>query len=501
MMSDFLRMAIAIFMTPFLLTRLGAAAYSILPLVNSCTSFLVLASGGIQGSVGRYFTLHLANNENYTANQYVNTAFFLMALVLGIAFVPLLAVSYLFPTFLQVPIGYEHKSQIVMLLMGANLYVDMLSNPFSIGFYSKQRFELRAIILCLKQLLHVLLVVSLFIFVASDILMVASSMIFTTSVASFFMIYFSKRMVPTLRCSPKFFDKSKLSDIGSYSFWILLSQVSWLIILNTDYIIINKFVGPAAVASYSLVARWNETIRATMMSAVAVITPLATELQAKDRNSQICTLLVRSVRLSIILLMAPSILLCVFGKELLLVWVGPDYLEASSLFWPVVLPLSWILLELPLRYILNGLGMVKYPALAGLGSAILNLILSLVLVATFNMGAMGVALASAISLTLLNLVFMPFYVSSTLKIKPITLLRQFFGPVIASSPMIALALLLKHFYSVTNWPSLIISVSACVVVYIISAYSFVLTLPEKQHVISACSSIILWAKKATLESH
>ena len=42
--SHFLRLFIGIFMTPFLLNRLGAEVYGIMPLVNSCIAFVVLAA-------------------------------------------------------------------------------------------------------------------------------------------------------------------------------------------------------------------------------------------------------------------------------------------------------------------------------------------------------------------------------------------------------------------------------------------------------------------------
>lgn len=495
--SDFLRFFIAIFMTPFLLSRLSPAVYGIIPLVNSCTSFLVLASGGIQASIARYFTFHLSKGNTATANQYVNTAFFLMAIILGIALLPLLLISLYFPSLFNIPTGYESQSRVVMLLLGSTLYLDMLSNPFSIGFYSTQRFDLRAIIFCFRQLLHAFLVVALFLLLRHDIVFVAGSTFFTTFVSSMLMLYFSMRLVPTLRFSPKFFDRSKLSDIASYSTWTLVGQVAWLLILNTDYMIINKFLGSAAVTDYSLAARWNETIRGIITAAVAVIMPLATSLQAKGLLAELRGLVTRSLRIVIVMLMAPCFLLCIFSKDLLLVWVGKDFTQVSLLFWPSVLPLIWILIELPLRYILNALGIVKGPALGGLIAAIINLLLSVSFVTIFKMGSFGVAMATAVSLTIYSVIFLPYYTYKEIKIRISEILVHFWSPMISSIPMILVAFSIKKLIHIQSWLGLCLAVGTCVVVYGCTAFYVALTAGERKQVSSAILSFPLVKKPGT----
>jgi membrane protein EpsK len=481
-------------MTPFLLTRLSAAVYGILPLVNSCTSFLVLASGGIQASVGRYFTYHLYQKNTDTANKYVNTAFFLMLLILGIALLPLLLIAFFFPTLFNIPKGYETQSRIVMFLLGSTLYVDMLSNPFSIGFYATQRFDLRAIIFGFRQLLQAVLVVVLFLLISNNIVIVAGSTFFTTLISCSLMLYISKRLVPSLRCSFTLFDKSKLPDIASYSIWTLVGQVAWLLILNTDYMIINKFLGPGAVTDYSLAARWNETLRSIITAAVAVIMPLATSLQAKGLLTEVRELVTRSLRIVIIILMAPCLLLCLFSRELLLVWVGQNFTHVSLLFWPCVFPLIWILIELPLRYILNALGIVKWPALGGLFAALLNLVMSISFVTAFKMGAFGVALATSISFTLYSLAFLPYYTFRKINIKTRDILVHFGYPTIASVPMILLALSVKRLIHIQSWLSLCVAVGTCVAVYACTAFYVALTPRERRQISLAIMSFPLVKK-------
>ena len=152
------RLFIAIFMTPFLLHRLGAEVYAIIPLINSCVAYLILASGGIQSSIGRFATLNIAKGEFEEANKYINT---------GI------------PSILTIPAEHEFEAQIVMFLLGSNLILGLLLSPFTTGNYVRQRFDLTNYIQIAAQLLQTLIIIFSFIYVDANIIFIASATLFT----------------------------------------------------------------------------------------------------------------------------------------------------------------------------------------------------------------------------------------------------------------------------------------------------------------------------------
>ncbi len=478
----FLRLFIAIFMTPFLLSRLGAEVYGIMPLVNSCIAFVILASGGIQNSVGRYFTLHLAKKEYEEANRYASTAFVLLAGITVLAFIPFVYFAWAFPTLLEVPAGHEMEARIVVLLLGINIFIPVVFSPHTIGLYAQQRFDLKNLVSFFTQILYVAVVIGSFIYIEANVIYLAAATVFSNVLATVLQARLSKRLVPTLKVSRKLFDRSKLKEVGAYSFWIFVTQINILLFLNTDYIIINKFLGSAYVTGYSLAARWNEMIRAVVMAAVGVLTPLITELEANENVDQIRAIMTRCLRLVLVLVTPPAVLLTLFSKELLATWVGPEYEYVSSVFWASILPLVIILSAMPAQSILTGMGKVKWVALVNLISAFANLLLSVAFIVFLNLGIVGVALGTSIALVFKNAIFIPIYAGRVIDLPVYRYFKEFLKPFIGLIPMCCLAVYLQSHFSLYGWVRLLSASALCTALYLLTAYFLIFNEEDKKDV-------------------
>ena len=493
--AHFIRMAISLFMTPYLLSRLGKEVYGILPLVNSIIAFLTIASGGIQSSVGRYASLNFAGGHEDKANRYINTAFFLLAGLFSLILIPFVIATICLPSLLNLPQGHELEAQIVFGVLGVNLILLMLTSPFQIGIYFKQRFDIRGAISITGQLIYVTVIIGVFFFFEPNIMYVSFALLFNTLISVFISIVISKRLVPSLKFSPSLFDKSKLKEIGSYSFWTLIIQATVLIFLNTDYIIINKCIGSSAVTNYSLVARFNELMRAVITAAVRVVMPLFTQLEAKNDFGLIRSIYRKGVRGTLLLIIPPSFLLCIFSNELLLTWVGPGYHGVDTLFWIVLLPQVLILGAMPANVMLGGLGKVKWVGIVNSVCACFNLALSLVLVIYFDMGVIGVALASSLILSLKNFFFMPLYSSHCIKMPTLDYYKAFLRPLAAGVPMIFLAFYIQNNFDITGWVKLLSSSALCTVLFGITAYLIAFETSDRDDCKEFLTRVVLWFKK------
>jgi membrane protein EpsK len=471
--SHFLRLFISIFLTPFLLSRLGAEVYGIIPLVNSCTSYLVLVSGGIRSSVGRYVTLHIAKGEFREANQYLTTAFTLLSGLIAAVQLPFIFLVIYFPTLFEIPAGHETEARLVMLMLGLNLFVGILFSPLEIGIYAKQRFDLRNLVDLTAQIVSFGLVVFAFLYIEANIMYLAGSMLFVTLISTVARIAISKRLLPTLRVSPKLFDRTKLKAIGTFSFWVVVSQLAAVLFLNTDYIVINKLLGSALVTEYSLAARWNEMIRAVLTAAVVVIAPTATHMEANRNFEQLRTLLLRGMRIMLILVIPPCVLLCIFSRELLTTWVGVEHLNAIPVFWASLVPLAINLAPLPAFSILTGMGKIKSVAIVTLCSAVANLFFSIGLVVWFDLGIMGVALGTSISLSLKNTCFIPMYITRILKMPVRKYYGEFVRPLLSSVPIIILAVILQKEYTLSGWIPLLSASALCSMIFVGFSYLWI----------------------------
>ena len=65
---------LAMWMTPYLIGKLGVALFGLIPLANSVTSYLSLLTLSLNGAVGRFLSIDLQKGDLHSANRTFNTS-------------------------------------------------------------------------------------------------------------------------------------------------------------------------------------------------------------------------------------------------------------------------------------------------------------------------------------------------------------------------------------------------------------------------------------------
>ena len=96
---------------PFLVRRLGPAAYGLIPLASSITSYMALITLGLNSAVARYLTIALEQEDHDRANLIFNTSFWGSIALTGMLLVPAgLGMVYL-DRLIRVPPGFELQAR------------------------------------------------------------------------------------------------------------------------------------------------------------------------------------------------------------------------------------------------------------------------------------------------------------------------------------------------------------------------------------------------------
>src|SRR5262249_24646763 len=70
-----LTMIVGAWYVPFLVRRLGPAAYGLIPLASSITSYMALITLALNSAVSRYLTIAIEQQDHERANLIFNTSF------------------------------------------------------------------------------------------------------------------------------------------------------------------------------------------------------------------------------------------------------------------------------------------------------------------------------------------------------------------------------------------------------------------------------------------
>lgn len=245
-------------------------------------------------------------------------------------------------------------------------------------------------------------------------------------------------------------------NFGIFSF---ISSFSTMIFYYTDNLVMGYMLSLTMITVYGFGFKILESIKRLNQSAVGVLMPVASEisiLTGEERRRKLEDLFTRGSRFSAILTLPPILFLLVFGKEFFRLWLGSDYEYVDPSYW------IFVILIIPHAFVFSQyvgpnmlVGLAKHHAFAYilLGLALLNLGLSIVF--AHYWGIYGIALGTAIPITLSRPI-MHFYFKRVFDIS----MRKYYWNVWSRLTPIAalltgLLVLCKYQISITNMPALV----------------------------------------------
>lgn len=200
---------------------------------------------------------------------------------------------------------------------------------------------------------------------------------------------------PWLRPSRSSFDGGLARGLLNTGAAFLIPQIAAIGAWESDYLIVLKVLGPAAVATYATIFRLPSTFQGLLSMWLYPLWPAYAEAAARGDivwvRERYKKSLVRTMGLSL----AGAAGLLLLGRPVVSFWTRGQIEATTELLLPMAATLlvgSWCQVH---AMALNGLGQLRGQAFYGSISAVINVILSLVLART--MGLPGVSWATSIA--------------------------------------------------------------------------------------------------------
>ena len=268
-------------------------------------------------------------------------------------------------------------------------------------------------------------------------------------------------------------------DIFRYGVKSFAANSSTLVLNQSGTVMIGHYLSEASVGFYVLPSRLLQNA-VDAVSRIAIVTrSSAAELSAIGRRDEALKLGVYSNRYSLTLFMPLVVFLSIYGRALILRWVGPQMAEHSAPLLPVFLVSNALVLAAQFNSssLLYGLGAHGGYARGMILEAFAYLA-ALVWV-TPRYGIFGVACVSAALMIAVRGVYTPWLVSRALNSSFLLYMRGIYvRPLLAAVPVWVLAWFLqKNWLPGTTWAQLTLAGCTCGVVY--SAIAFFACLPPE----------------------
>ena len=395
--AQIVTIGLGLLLTPFLLYNLGPSAYGLWVLVSSVAGYGALLDFGIASAIVKYTSEYQARREQTQADSLVATAVSLY-LLLGLTAILLgLVLAPIFPHLFSVPPGDEATAAWLVLLAGINVGVAIPSATTTGILRGLHRFDLANLIGIGGTLLNALLTVAV-VLAGGNLVGMMVVAIFVTAIMQIPSIVLIHRVAPDLRLHWRAVDRSQLRTVAGFSSSTFITNLAGQLKTKTDEIVIGLFLPLAAVTPYALANRLSETAQVFAQQFIKVLLPLASMYDATDARARLRTLYILSTRLTLAIFVPFACVLVVLAQPLLTLWVGAAYGGSTVLVLILTLARLFDISQWPAASVLTGMARHRPLALISIGSGVVNLVLSLILVQRY--GVIGVALGTLIPATL-----------------------------------------------------------------------------------------------------
>lgn len=482
-----LNMVVVFFLTPFIVSRIGIELFGLWALVFGIISLFGLLDFGFATAGVKYVAETFGSGDTARRDRILGT---LMVLYTGIGVVCIgvvaLTAQYAAHGFDLQPAQRQDFIRLVWLL-GLTVAANFPASLYRAVVTGAGRLDLVNGVALLMVLTQAALTVILLergwgltgLGIASAVSMLGQSLLLAP---------FAYRLVPGLSLSPAGFSRDQVRELTSFSLYAFLANVAVLIILRIDPIVIKLFLPLSAVALYAIASRVAEYVYLLNKQFSNALMPLVSQSHGRGDRETIARVLSDGSRFLLGVAVPFMTLLWFYTPEIIHIWMGPDFAASAGLLRILLVAVAFSTLQLNAANVLGMTGHHRLVAGAMVGSALLNLLLSLALI--LPLGLSGVAVATLIAALVVEaLVIVPRACRSQ-SLPLAGFLRKGVWPALPPAiPMLAVAWLLYRWQPPEGLGMVTLHGLAAATIYVLLFYRFAMAASERRQIVDRLSGL------------
>lgn len=311
------------FTTPYVLHQLGVDAYGILSLVSIVVGYLAFLDLGLNTAIIRFIAMHNAKGEPTEIARVTQSSLFVFLCLGCCACGALLMLSHPLARLLDVPPRMFEDTVFVFRVGAVGFGVNLVLGVFAAIPRALQRFDVVNILqlfLGTTQLAGTVTLLKLG-FRLRELVVWGACVSCASLVLHAFV---AKTLLPDVRFTPRL-HRPKLKEMLSFSGYVMLSNITATGAANSERVMLGYLAPIAETTYYAVAANLATRILLLIPSNLShVLFPEFAALGATAPLGMIQSAYSRVFKFIFMAVSPISILLAIFGKHLLTLWLGAE---------------------------------------------------------------------------------------------------------------------------------------------------------------------------------
>lgn len=381
-------------LTPFIIANVGQSDFGLWMLIISVVGYFELLDCGFATATVKFVGQFEGSRDTEKRNRLASTLLCVYAAMAAVIALLTVGLSSVFNGVFQIEAAQQDKAIWILMAMALKVALNLPLSLFLGVLFGQQRLvavNITRIIAYLGYMAAVWWSLSN----GYGIVQIAAlnAGVFVLEHLAFFVI--CRLRTPDLRLSIRGFDRDVFWKAASFSVFAMITNVSALVLLRTDPIVVKFFLPLSAVALYALALKISEQVLLLTKQLINVFTPLVAQLHGAGDEEGLRRAFISSSKFGLASLAVLSLPLMYWSSEAMELWVGPEFAASGPVLMVLILSMHFRVLQEGATNVLGMTGGHRFVAVTSVISSVINLGLSLLLIQPF--GLLGVAAATAIS--------------------------------------------------------------------------------------------------------
>lgn len=389
-----LGMGAVFFLTPFILNRIGTEDFGLWSLCLALTGMLGVLDLGFSTAAVKYVAECAGSGRHEARNEALSTLLAVYTFLGLIVFAVVLA---------AIPSGIHwfglegdnaDRFRTIVTITGIAQGIALPLTLFRSALVGQGRYDIVNSFDVGIMAFNILLVTTL---LTSGLgingLAAANATIVLAGPIALVPVAFKK--IPELALSFRRIRLERLREAAPLAVWFMLANIALVITLRSDALLIKAYLPLTAVAAYAIAAKISESAYLLNKQFSNALMPLVSNARGAGDSATVLAILRDGTRYLAAIAAPVVALLFYHGESIVDLWVGPELRDAVLPLRILLVAVFFSTLQFNAANVLGMSGGHKGVAWTMVGSAALNIILSLALIP--RLGLAGAALATLVS--------------------------------------------------------------------------------------------------------
>ncbi|MGI6745536.1 MAG: lipopolysaccharide biosynthesis protein [Acutalibacteraceae bacterium] len=412
-------------MTPYIVSSLGEGQYGVYKIVASISASVAVLDLGLGSTCLRYVAKYNAGKEKAKTENFIAMSLVQCGFISAVIIIVCAVIYFLIPRMYANTMTAQDIALAKQLFIGLviNMGLHIFENIFQGVISGHNKFTISNSLKLGRVVIRIILLYIVLAIYPSAKLLVGVDIFMTVLLLVCELVYI--KMALGLKIRLKKWDNRVFRESLKYSVLMFIQAIVAQINTNLDNVIIGAFVSTVAVTIYAYGLQLFSMFQQLAVSISSVMLPtIMKKVHNNASNEELENTVIKVGRIQFMLLGAAVAGFIAVGREFILLWLGQAYSNVWIIALVLMIPSMFELVQNVCLSILRAQNRMKFKTFAVLATAVLNLVITIVLVKKY--GYVSACYGTAISYVIGNIVIMNIYYQRVIKLNIFRIFRNIF---------------------------------------------------------------------------